>query len=186
MLNFTHCSMLIRIGQCFGSDSLNVVLSREEAQVCGFWLILHEGQIQSQTLLIPSQMQETFDTSLNCEIRHPNMCSYYLVRVHTQLNLFAGNKISKESHKTSSGNWCIELVAWFFQTTSRFEKWFMPICRVVRFTLWNFYAIKVSMLPLFLDCGLILLACCVGQYGLGPFSRAVQQEDSLVVNISKL
>ena len=42
------------------------------------------------------------------------------------------------------------------------------------------------MLPLFLDCGLILLACCVGQYGLGPFSRAVQQEDSLVVNISKL
>ena len=47
--------MLIRIGQCFGSDSLNVVLSREEAQVCGFWLILHEGQ----TLFIPSQMQET-------------------------------------------------------------------------------------------------------------------------------
>ena len=122
----------------------------------------------------------------NCEISHPNMCSYYLVRVHTQLNLFAGNKISKESHKTSSVKWCIELVAWFFQTTSRFEKWFMPICRVVRFTLWNFYAIKVSMLPLFLDCGLILLACCVGQYGLGPFSRAVQQEDSLVVNISKL
>ena len=103
--------------------------------------------------------------------------------VQTQLSS-AGNKISKESHKTSSGKWCIELVAWFFQTTSRFEKWFMPICRVVRFTLWNFYAIKVSMLPLFLDCGLIVLACCVGQYGLGPFSRAVQQEDSRSKKIS--